>query len=130
MIRTMRVFGIPQSKGSTRSFNRGGRIVTTSTNRNLRDWSLLVASEAQRQVGSATPMKGPVWVQVEFILPRPKSVKRSRPSVKPDLDKLVRAVLDPLIGIWFVDDAQVVVINAAKRYGDQPLVDITAKEIE
>ena len=54
-----------------------------------------------------------------FTLPRPRSVpvhKRPRPKVRPDLDKLVRALLDALQGIAFIDDAQVVRLEAVKEY--------------
>jgi hypothetical protein len=36
--------------------------------------------------------------------------------VKPDLDKLVRAVGDALTGILYRDDAQIVSLNASKRF--------------
>ena len=64
-----------------------------------------------------------VRVEVDFYLPRPKSVtpkKRPDPIVPPDLDKLLRALLDG-IGqsqvIW-QDDSQVVDIEARKHYAD------------
>lgn len=64
-----------------------------------------------------------VRVEVDFYLPRPKSVtpkKRPDPIVPPDLDKLLRALLDG-IGqsqvIW-QDDSQVTEIEARKHYAD------------
>ena len=67
---------------------------------------------------------GPVRVEVEFYLPRPASVtikKRALPIVPPDLDKLLRGLLDG-IGqsevIWG-DDSQVVQIDAVKLYADE-----------
>ena len=62
-------------------------------------------------------------VSLEFFLRRPKSVskkKRPHPTKKPDLDKLVRAILDSLTGIVWGDDAQVTCINADKGYDDEP----------
>ena len=50
---------------------------------------------------------------------RPKTVKvrkRPLPIVKPDLDKLVRSVLDALSGVVFADDAQVTGLLTVKRY--------------
>jgi Holliday junction resolvase RusA-like endonuclease len=35
---------------------------------------------------------------------------------KPDIDKLLRAVLDPLTGIVMVDDSRVAYVTASKRY--------------
>jgi Holliday junction resolvase RusA-like endonuclease len=42
----------------------------------------------------------------------------------PDLDKLVRAILDSLTGVVWRDDAQVVDIVARKVYAETPGVDI------
>lgn len=60
-----------------------------------------------------------VKVEISFIFDRPKSSKRSFPWVKPDLDKLIRAVLDGLTGVAYVDDCQVVLIQASKVYGER-----------
>lgn len=38
------------------------------------------------------------------------------PDTSPDLDKLVRAVMDALTDVVYVDDSQVVEIGATKRY--------------
>lgn len=62
-----------------------------------------------------------IWAEFNFV--RPKSSKRDYPSVKPDLDKLERALLDGLTDsgvIW--DDALVVSMTASKRYADRPHV--------
>jgi crossover junction endodeoxyribonuclease RusA len=55
-----------------------------------------------------------------FTMMRPKTVNRPEPSVAPDLDKLVRAVLDGLTAIAYRDDGQVVRLTAAKVYGVNP----------
>lgn len=61
-----------------------------------------------------------VVVILEFRMPRPASVKRAFPHVKPDVDKLARAVLDALTGVVFKDDSQVVSLQASKVYSDRP----------
>lgn len=60
----------------------------------------------------------PIGVSVSVALPRPKSLARKQTShvKKPDLDKLVRAVLDALTGIGYEDDSQVTMIDAIKEY--------------
>lgn len=123
------VFGTPEPKGSTKAFVRkmgtAYRAIVTSDNPNLKRWEQLVRFEAQaalRKVGlEASPFfDGPVAVRIRFGLIRPPSVsakKRPCPTVKPDLDKLVRAAIDPLIGVLFRDDAQVCqLINPEKFY--------------
>lgn len=114
---TFRVFGLPQPKGSTRAFIRKGRAIVTSDNRELKPWAQNVALSAHVS-GIRVIEKGPVKIEVQFVLPRPRSVKRGQAfqCVRPDLDKLLRAVLDALTGVAWTDDGQVAVIQAAKRF--------------
>ena len=74
-------------------------------------------------VQPAFPLDGPVSVVCEFTLKRPTSAPKTRvtyPATRPDLDKLVRAILDALSGVGvYRDDAQVINIQASKTYPDQ-----------
>ena len=111
------VYGIARPKGSMR---RGRGRAVFDSNPHVKAWSLLVRQVAQRAV-AASPvlLRGPLGVAVEFHLPRPQKYDR-RGAVAhltaPDLDKLIRAVLDALTGIIYRDDSQVVDLSAAKRY--------------
>jgi Holliday junction resolvase RusA-like endonuclease len=78
-------------------------------------WRTMIGLEA-RKVG-AFPVPNPVEMTIDFRLPKPKTVKRDLPYVAPDLDKLIRAVLDALTGVAYVDDGQVVSITSTKTYG-------------
>lgn len=62
-----------------------------------------------------------VVVDAEFRMPRPASVRRPYPSVRPDVDKLARALCDALTEarVW-KDDGQVVRLTASKVYSDRP----------
>ena len=113
------VVGTPAPKGSARAIRRGARavLVASSSNANRagqKAWAAAVGWAAK--VRCATPIAGPIAVTLVFALARPASVKRARPSVKPDIDKLARATLDALTGIAWIDDAQVVRMLAEKRY--------------
>jgi Holliday junction resolvase RusA-like endonuclease len=118
----IRIYGDPAPQGSKRVFN--GRIVEASGNK-LKVWRKAIAAACQNQVTEEhSLLLGPVRVEVEFYLPRPASVtikKRALPIVPPDLDKLLRGLLDG-IGqsevIWG-DDSQVVQIDAVKLYADE-----------
>jgi crossover junction endodeoxyribonuclease RusA len=75
----------------------------------------------------------PVSLTAFFYFQRPASVSKSRayPSVKPDLDKLCRAVLDALTGILWVDDGQVVRLAARKDYSSStPGTQVTVQIVE
>lgn len=124
---TFHAIGIPQPKGSTKSFRHPhtGRIVTMSDNDKLKPWQRVIGTAAK--VAGVRPHDGPCCVEATFILPRPKghTGKRGlRPSapmrhtVKPDGDKLLRALLDALTGIAWNDDAQVDSKLARKRWTD------------
>jgi Holliday junction resolvase RusA-like endonuclease len=118
----IRIYGDPAPQGSKRVFN--GRIVEASGNK-LKVWRKAIAAACQNLVTEEhSLLLGPVRVEVEFYLPRPASVtikKRALPIVPPDLDKLLRGLLDG-IGqsevIWG-DDSQVVQIDAVKLYADE-----------
>ena len=59
-----------------------------------------------------------VEVSLVFTLKKPKTVTRSEPFKRPDIDKLSRAVLDGLTGVAYEDDEQVVKLIAVKEYGN------------
>jgi len=67
----------------------------------------------------------PIRCEIEFILPRPRTLHRKvqHPAKRPDLDKLVRAVLDALLYLVYEDDSQVVHLITEKRFafaGESP----------
>jgi crossover junction endodeoxyribonuclease RusA len=96
-----------------------GRVVHQKT-KPLMAWRNAIF-EACRDI--MEPLEGAVKVSIVFRMPEPKSNKRRWPHVRPDVDKLARAVLDGLTGAAFADDCQVVDLRASKVYG-QPGADI------
>lgn len=48
------------------------------------------------------------------------------PVVKPDVDNYVKAVLDGLNGILFLDDKLICDLSVGKRYSNYPRVEVTA----
>jgi Holliday junction resolvase RusA-like endonuclease len=126
-------YGVPQPKGSTRSFLRGGRIVTTSDNPKLKGWQRTIAQSAKAAYPRTT-FPGPVSVTAVFHLPRPKAAKgRQFHTVRPDVDKLLRAVNDALTGVLWVDDCMVVELEGRKVYVEddaEPGVQIVVTEVD
>lgn len=117
---TLEVVGDPAPQGSKRVFN--GRVVEAAGQR-LKIWRKAIAAACEPYTGENIYL-GPVRLEVDFYLARPKSVKQSKrplPIVPPDLDKLLRAVGDG-IGqsemIWG-DDSQIVQIVGSKQYADE-----------
>lgn len=116
-----------------------GRVVEAAGQK-LKVWRKAIAAACHNLLSEEhSLLLGPVRVEVEFYLPRPSSVsvrKRSLPIVPPDLDKLLRALLDGIgqgydtgkvgDGLIWGDDSQVVEIVARKFYADdrEPGADI------
>lgn len=122
------VQGIPAPKGSAKAYMRPGMKfpVVTHDNPKTKPWEQAIRAAAI-EAGCQATYTGPVWVRVVFLFPRPKGhyrangveIRASAPTThttKPDLDKLVRALLDGLNAQAFVDDNQVVEVTARKRY--------------
>jgi len=115
--------GKPISQGSMSVFN--GRIVHQK-NRELMAWRGVIYEMCR---DSMEPIEGPVKVCIVFRMPEPKKNSRRWPHVRPDLDKLARAVLDGLTGAAFADDCQVVDLQAVKVYGE-PGAEITIEGLK
>jgi Holliday junction resolvase RusA-like endonuclease len=128
------VDGVPVPQGSKRAFrhSKTGNVVMIDDNPALAAWRYLLAARARQGWGNFAAHSGPVAAELRFYLPRPRghygtgrnmgTVKASAPAlpgVKPDLDKLARAVFDALTvaGVWS-DDAVCVDLVTRKRYAD------------
>ena len=129
MIHTF-VPGTPVPQGSVDVY--GGRIVSVKAP--LRKWrdSIRVATLARHD---GAPLDGPLAISLAFQLTPPQRPRWWAPAVKPDLDKLIRAVLDSLSTVKrkgitikpgvITDDARIISITAAKAYHGNPGVMIT-----
>lgn len=122
------VRGIPAPQGSKTPGvrNDGAPFLRDANPTSLQGWRTAVGFVLQNEWGGP-PWEGGVITELNFSLLRPRSVSEKRrpyPTVKPDLDKLVRAVLDALTGICIKDDAQVVEIHTTKEYAAEPGVSI------
>lgn len=116
--------GKPVPQGSKRHVGKG---VMVESAKDLKPWRESIrwaAMQAGRfgSVGEIRHSDGPISVRLHFTMPRPLSApKRSTPPAvkRPDLDKLIRAVLDALssAGTWR-DDSQVVEVYASKRIAE------------
>jgi hypothetical protein len=136
---TFTVWGLPYAKGSKTPVKRGDKIVMIDgafsrskdrAKRKLHDdarrsWPVDVESAARAALVDSDwlPWDGAVNVAARFWFPRPKTETRAERlrvhyAKKPDLDKLIRAVLDPmkLAGV-FTDDCRAVTFEGSfKRY--------------
>ena len=112
--------GTPIPQGSKKAFVRGGRVSLVEANPKHKVWRSAVSlacKQAMLSAEFAPGLSGPMVVELVFVFERPKSVVRDWMSVKPDIDKLCRLVLDSVsdAGFW-LGDQQVVELHALKRY--------------
>lgn len=110
------------------------RAILTSDNNDLKKYRQKISKAAKEAMQSEEPTAkhAPMEIHIEFIFVRPKSVstKRLYPTVRPDIDKLERALLDSLTGVVYTDDDQVVDVVKSKRYGPQECVNVKAWTID
>lgn len=126
---TFRVQGEPIPQGS-KVRNRYGGI--REDNPRTRPWKDAVAwnAELAMRENELEVFEGAVEVHLAFQFARPAShygtgknegrIRQSAPvyhRVKPDIDKLTRAVLDAITGIVIRDDSRVTRVVATKDYG-------------
>jgi crossover junction endodeoxyribonuclease RusA len=102
----------PVPQGSMRHIGNGRMIHNKAAE--LAIFRTAIALVAKRHF--PTPLENSIAIEIEFGLQKPRTVKRAEPTVPPDLDKLVRAVLDALTGVAYVDDSQVTSLKASKFY--------------
>jgi len=119
--RSFWVMGLPAGKGSNVPYinkSTGKASMFPSSNKALRAWRKAFKNGLKMAQPPDWPLdKIPMEVELHFYVHAPAK-HGLYPTVKRhDLDKLVRAVLDELTGVFYADDGQVVNLYAKKRYG-------------
>ena len=122
--------GEPAPQGSKNGFVKNGRVVMVESSKKVKPWRESVALHTRAKISQ--PMNCPVEIALVFHLPRPKTVTRRWPAVKPDLDKLIRSTFDGLTtGGLYTDDALVIAVSASKQYAiDRIGCQVIASEVQ
>jgi Holliday junction resolvase RusA-like endonuclease len=97
------VLGAPRGKARPRSTRAGGR---PYADKRTALYEALIADAALDAMAGEPMLTGAVGLHV--------AVYMANPLAKPDLDNIIKAVLDACNGVAFKDDAQVCGISAAK----------------
>ena len=129
--------GEPRGKGRPR-FTKTGRPYTDSETRVYED---KIVAYYRKQLGAFRwPDSAFVSVQVTAYYPIPKSATKAAtaamregamlPSRKPDIDNVMKIVLDALNGVAYKDDSRVVCVEAQKIYSDIPRLEIRMRGSE
>ena len=133
---TFTVLGTPKPQGSMRAITgRNGKAFLKSDNEAMRPWRQEVgwtALRARSEAGYNDVFAGrhvPVRVRYVFTFRPPGTMPKGRvlPAVKPDMDKLCRAIGDALKGVLYEDDGQIVESSERKVYGPVAMAEITVE---
>lgn len=74
--------------------------------------------------------KTPLSLQCDFYIAKPNRPKFIHAAVRPDIDNYLKAIMDSLNGIIWVDDSLIVMVTTAKYYTtDKPEIFISVKEL-
>lgn len=122
------VDGIPKPKGSVSALAPG---IIRQRVKGSKAWQRKVTQVARVVANQASfdPLTGPVGVTLIFRMPCPvRGVPKVRKATldfyhafkRPDLDKLIRNILDALEGVAWDEDSRVARIHADKTYATKP----------
>jgi crossover junction endodeoxyribonuclease RusA len=118
----------PRSQGSmTAVYNRklGVSRVRHANAPALQLWRNLIRESARNANAKVWP--GPIGMRISFGVAPPLDARHGYVK-RPDLDKLIRGVLDALTGVCYVDDAQVITIEAEKVFGQVTYIEVFRSE--
>lgn len=124
-------FTIPgKPKGKTRPrFARGGR--NTYTDKGTVEYEKQVAEAFLDAGGQLSDFSG-IRIKAYYLIPQ-KTRKdivegmlsgKIKPMKKPDLDNVLKIIMDALTGIAFEDDNQICQVYMEKVYGENPRVEV------
>lgn len=119
--------GTPVGKGRPK-FARRGNFVSTYTPEKTASYENLVRLKAEEAMAGQQPIDGPVEVAIWLFVTPPASWSQKKqrqalagtifPTSKPDVDNVLKGILDAMNEIVLKDDKQAVDVRVTKRYGE------------
>ena len=130
---------IGQGRPKFSTINGHAKAYDPEKSRNYKAYVKLLATQAMKEQGF-TIIDGPCCLDIMafFEVPKSKSKKfkerallgLERPTKKPDIDNIVKALQDALNGLAYKDDSSIVYLSVAKCYSEIPRVEVILREIE
>lgn len=133
------VFGKPQGKARPRFSRKSGTVYTPQKTVSYEKKIAKAYTEAK---GQLIPSDCYVSITVKAFFNVPKSWKKClqnaaadgyiKPTCKPDIDNIIKVVLDGLNGVAYEDDKQVVEIKGSKSYsvGTYERIEVIVNEVK
>lgn len=117
-----------------------GAFVSTYTDSDTVANENRIAAIARAAMHGTKPLDAPLEVLIELRMQIPVSWSKKkqvaasagqvRATKKPDIDNVVKSILDASNGIVWIDDAQVVVLTVRKLYHADPCVMIGVRPVD
>jgi len=116
---------------------RRGKFTDKYAQKYLQYKELIYYSVLKQLAPGFEPIDAAIAMNINFYMPIPKSfpkyAKETAPgkwcTTKPDVDNLVKGLLDALNGLLWVDDNRIVAVNVNKVYSNEPGIDFTFDEV-
>ena len=128
------VYGKPEGKARPRH-TKSGHVYTPEKTKNYEQ----AIAWAYRCAGGKLNT-GYITVDVKAFYKIPKSATKEKrgmiergflkPALKPDIDNVIKAVLDGLNGVAYGDDSQVIKISGEKIYAEEPCIVVEVQNYE
>ena len=130
--------GEPVGKGRPRVTSRG-KFAHAYTPAKTKNYERLASNTYLEKYNYDDQLKGPIEATMECYFPIPKGfTKKVKKFIsnnkvyytkKPDIDNIVKSVLDSLNGLAYEDDSQIIKLSVKKLYSDNPRVELHLKEL-
>jgi Holliday junction resolvase RusA-like endonuclease len=131
------IYGEPVPKGRPR-FSTRGKFPVAYTPEKTKNYESDVGMMAKAAMGASEPLKGALeaFIYVTFPVPASYSKKRTEACLidsekhtkKPDLDNVVKSVIDGMDKIVFENDSQITSIHSTKVYGEVAKVEVVVRQ--
>jgi Holliday junction resolvase RusA-like endonuclease len=131
------VYGEPIAKGRPRVTTRG-KFPVVYTPEKTRTYETEVGMMAKAAMGNTEPLEGALeaFIYVTFPVPASYSKKRTEACLsgsekhikKPDLDNVIKSVIDGMDKIVFENDSQITSIHSTKVYGEVAKVEVVVRQ--
>jgi Holliday junction resolvase RusA-like endonuclease len=137
LVVTFTVDGDPVPKGRPR-FSTRGKFPVAYTPEKTKTYESEVGMMAKVAMGASKALEGALeaFIYVPFPIPSSYSKKRTEACLsdsekhtkRPDLDNVVKSVIDGMSEIVFFNDSQITSIHATKVYGEVAKVEVVVRQ--
>jgi Holliday junction resolvase RusA-like endonuclease len=131
------VYGHPVAKGRPR-FSTRGKFPVAYTPEKTKTYETEVGMMAKAAMGASEVLDGALeaFIYVTFPVPPSYSKKRTEACLsdtekhtkRPDLDNVIKAVIDGMDKIVFFNDSQITSIHSTKVYGEVAKVEVMVRQ--